>query len=137
MKQFSFFLLVTICSLILVSACHEDPDPLVGIEISRDSLVNTWAIEKFIKDDTIRTDDFTGVLLEFQNSGRLNIFKDGQTFEAIWSLRGTTIALSIDVTDTLLRELSGVWIALEQTAERIDLINENPRTPQELTLVVP
>ena len=136
MKQFSFFLLVTLCSLILVSACHEDPEPLVGIEISRDSLVNFWTIEKFIADDTIRTEDFAGVVLEIQNSGRLNLIKEGQIFEALWSLRGTTLALSIDVTDTLLRELSGVWIALEQTAERIDLINENPRTPQELTLVV-
>ena len=137
MRQFSFFLLVTICCLILVSACHEEPESLVGIEISRDSLVNTWAIEKFIKDDTIRTEDFAGVLLEIQNSGRLNLIKDGEIFEALWSLRGTALALSIDVTDTLLRELSGVWIALEQSAERIDLVNENPRTPHELTLVVP
>jgi len=137
MKQLSFFLLVTICSLILFSACHEEPESLVGIEISRDSLVNTWAIEKFIKDDTIRTEEFAGVLLEIQNSGRLNLIKNGEIFEALWSLRGTALALSIDVTDTLLRELSGVWIALEQSAERIDLVNENPRTPHELTLVVP
>ncbi|MCZ6694384.1 MAG: hypothetical protein O6939_10820, partial [Bacteroidetes bacterium] len=72
-----------------------------------------------------------------QNSGRLNLINDGQVFEALWSWRGTALAFSIEVTDTLLRELSGIWIALDQTAERIDLVNENPRTPHELTLVVP
>jgi len=115
--------------------CHDEPDPVMGLDISRDSLLNTWTVETFLKDDSVLTDDFAGVEIEFDPSGRLFLFRGGNTFEGVWSLRAGALILSADVTDTLLRELSDVWAAQEQTATFIDMVSQNARTTRRLTLV--
>lgn len=121
------------------SACHEDPEPLIGkVEnIDRDSVVGNWFIQEFTLGDSNRTPDFENVVLDFEQSSRLNIIKNGQTFEGLWSLRATSIALSVDVVDTVLRELSGVYVADELSPTVFDLQNSNPRTPARLLLVRP
>jgi len=134
------FLLVTIAGIFvfpLFQSCHEDPESLVGFEIPEGVLINSWTIEDFTQADSSRADDFQGIVMTFDKSRRLFINKGGTEFETLWSLRATSLSLSIDVADTLLRELSGVYVSLEEIdslANTLDLTNSNPRTPSTLLL---
>jgi len=134
------FLLVTIIGIFifpLFQSCHEEPDSLVGFEIPEEVLINSWTIEDFTQADSSRADDFLGVVMTFDKSRRLFINKGGTEFEALWSLRATSLSLSIDVSDTLLRELTGAYVSLEEVdsaATILNLTNSNSRTPGTLLL---
>jgi len=135
-----FQIRATIISLIVIGtlfACHEEPDPLLGVEMDRDFFLRQFRIEEFTKNDSILTPWFENVILEFDVSGRLFVYQDLDTFEALWSFRSTTISLSVDVPDSILRELSGIYVApdYDSLSTQIDLVNQNSRTPSDLILV--
>ncbi len=127
-------MVIIVLVLVGVTACHEAPAPNVGIEVKRDSLVRTWVIDRFVRNEEDLTPTLGGTQLDFSSSGRLNIIRGSNSFEGLWSLRGSTIALSVDVDDTNLRPLSGVYVATALTETELNLINQNARTPAVLDL---
>jgi len=127
-------LVCTVWFLLCLTSCHEDPPPNIGIELKRDSLVRTWVIDRFIRNDEDLTASLGGTQLDFSESGRLNIIRGSSEFEGLWSLRGSSIALSVDVDDVEIRPLSGVYVATTFTDTELNLINQNARTPSVLDL---
>lgn len=129
-------MLVSFLVIAILSGCHEDPQPLIGVQLDGGKIVGTWDILNFTRGDSSRTEAFEGVTLEFDASRQLFIDRNNETFEAIWSLRAQDLLLSVDVTDTILRELSGVYVSPEeQDSLQLNLVYKNPRTPGVLQLV--
>ena len=128
--------LVSFLASMMLPSCHEDPVPLIGVELDPNKIVGTWDIQDFTRGDSSRIQDFEDVILEFDISRQLFIDRNNKTFEAIWSLRAQDLLLSVDVTDTILRELSGVYVSQEeQDSLQLNLTNKNPLTPGVLQLV--
>jgi len=131
-----FSIVVMLAAFAMLPACIEDLPPLIGVELDPNKIVGEWEIENFTRNDSIRTPDFEGVVLLFDISRQLFIDRNNESFEAIWSLRAQDLLLSVDVSDTILRELSGVYVSQEeQDSLQLNLTNKNPRTPGSLILV--
>ena len=133
---YRFFTLLILLAIAVFPSCNEDPQPLIGVEFDPNKIVGEWDIEGFVRNDSVRTPYFEGVVLQFDISRQLFIERNNEMFEAIWSLRAQDLLLSVDVTDTILRELSGVYVSQEeQDSLQMNLTNKNPRTPGFLKLV--
>ncbi len=127
--------LITFLVIAMASGYHEDPQPLIGVELDPNKIIGSWDIQNFTRSDSVRTELFKNVVLEFDPSRQLFIARGSKTFEAIWSLRAQDLLLSMDVADTILRELSGVYVSQEeQDSLQLNLSNKNPRTPGVLQL---
>jgi hypothetical protein len=128
-------------SLLLFDACSEDPQPNVGIPLTVDLIANTWRVETFIDLGEDLSNDYIGYELIFTPTGLIEPFRNGvpvfgEEGFPIWTLEGGSIFISIDnQRDTVLRRLTGTYIATDTASNRLDLTNRNPLTPRELVLV--
>jgi hypothetical protein len=127
--------LITLFGLL---SCSDEPNPNTGLDISRDQLVNVWAVDRLVYLSEDITEEFAGVRLNFRESGLLIMSRAGKDFDEVWDLKNSTLFINVDqIEDTVLRKLNGTYVASDTSATSLRFINQNPRTPGEMLLVLP
>jgi hypothetical protein len=134
------FILSSVLICLTFASCSKEPQPNVGLPLTVEQIANTWRINTFIDNGEDLSGNYIGYRLNFTPTGLIEPTLNGFPIQSedgfpLWTLEGGSIFISIDnQADTILRRLTGTYIATDTASNRLDLINRNPLTPLVLVL---
>jgi hypothetical protein len=116
--------------LLSLSACHKDPDPQHGLDLSG----TKWVVTSFLDNTKDETSDFTGYSFEFKSDGTFVAYlPDATVVSGNWHTHDHEAKLQINVNGVQhLDKINDDWTLLEKTATSMKLQDNNPSHPEEI-----
>ncbi len=128
MQRF-FYLIIGVLSISTLIRCSKN-DHLIGSNatiVTTNDVLGKWQITEYSDSGVVKTDDVSGISIQFNSDGAFSIFKEDSLFTGNWELQPVAGLDHLEISVSTQQYPYGIfdddWLVVEKSTSTLNLAN--------------